>query len=347
MTVLMSEHGWVQFRSFPYAASPAARSLLERLVGFVFGGFRPFTSGNSLFIPELQSLSDFLKIPIDALRTQLDTMQARCAEIEERYPRFERLYRCRRRLLVQSALTLVGARLLSSCRRVLGADAEESAIERRRAALLFRAVFLGFSCRALRFLLVLLPTEKLRRLDDLAIAGVLAVVRSVHGICKELDVEVSSIESQRKRWYRVETFGEPEQKIDSLVLSQAVHEVSWVSHTCLSKLILLSTLRDNNTGKYHHPNLSRKFPSDVVSKTLAGIHKEACEELLRYQIAELVHELELYADQTRAERGNFLASWKRTRAYRTVKPTELDAFSSLCFELTFDVAVAVLDSRGT
>jgi hypothetical protein len=181
----------------------------------------------------------------------------------------------------------------------------------------------------------------------MAMVGVLSVMRSVQRIGNKLDVEVSSIEAQRKRWDRVEAFGKTDDGVDSLVLSQAVHEVSWVSQTCLSKLILLSTLRDNNTGKYHHPNLSRKFPSEVVSQALARIHRETCEELLRYPIADLVYELELYADQTRAERQNFLASWKGTRAYRTAKPTELDPFSSLCFELTLDVAVAVLDSRGT
>ena len=337
----------MQFRSLRPAALQAVRPLLGRLVAFVFGGFRPFTSGNSLFMPELQSLSDFLKIPLETLRVQLDTTQVRCGEIGERYPRFERPYRRRRRSLVQSALTLAGARMLSSCRRVLGADAEDSAIERRRAVLLFRATLLGISCRLLRFALVLLPTEKLRWLDDMAMVGVLSVMRSVQRIGNKLDVEVSSIEAQRKRWDRVEAFGKTDDGVDSLVLSQAVHEVSWVSQTCLSKLILLSTLRDNNTGKYHHPNLSRKFPSEVVSQALARIHRETCEELLRYPIADLVYELELYADQTRAERQNFLASWKGTRAYRTAKPTELDPFSSLCFELTLDVAVAVLDSRGT
>ena len=94
--------------------------------------------------------------------------------------------------------------------------------------------------------------------------------------------------------------GKPKTKSASLVLSDAVQEVSWVSPTCLSRLILLSTLRDNNTGQYRHPTLARKFPSDAVSRALARIHKEACEELLRYPIAELVYELELYADQTRA-----------------------------------------------
>jgi hypothetical protein len=337
----------VQFRSVENSPLDATRYLLGRLVGFVFGGFRPFTSGNSLFMPELQSLSDFSRIPIGTLCVQLDTTKVRCAEIGERYPRFERSYRRRRRSLAQSALTLAGARLLSLCRRVLGADAVDFATDSRRAALVFRATSLGVSCRVLRFVLVVISTEQLRWLDDAIMRSVLAVIRSVHKIGNKLDVEVSSIEAQRKRWDRVEAFGKTGNDIDSLVLSQAVHEVSWVSQTCLSKLILLSTLRDNNTGKYHHPSLSRNFPSDVVSQTLARIHREACEELLRYPIAELVYELELYADQTRAERQNFIASWKGTRAYRTAKPTELDAFSSLCFELTLDVAVAVLDARGT
>jgi hypothetical protein len=347
MSIFVGQHVWVHSRSIPQASSNVARCLLGRLVGFVFAGFRPFTSGNSLFMPELQSLSDFLKIPIETLRMRLDTTKLRCTEIGERYPRFQRPYRRRRRSLVQSALTLAGARLLSSCRRVLGADGASFATESRRAVLLFRTTSLGISCRILRFVLVLLPTEKLHWLDDIAIAGVLAVMRSVQRIDRNLDVEVSSIEAQRKGWDRVEAFGKAQDEGASLVLSDAEQEVSWVSPTCLSRLIFLATLRDNNTGQYRHPTLANKFPSDAVSRALTRIHRAACEELLRYPIADLVYELELYADQTRAERQNFLSTWKSTRAYRTVKPTELDPFSSLFFELTLDVAVAVLDSRGT
>jgi hypothetical protein len=271
----------------------------------------------------------------------------RCTEIGERYPRFQRPYRRRRRSLIQSALTLAGARLLSSCRKVLGADAGDFATYSRRTALLLRATSLGVRCRILRFVLILLPTDNFHWLDDLALVGVLSIMRTVQRIDKNLDIEVSSIEAQRKGWGRVEAYGKTHDEDASLVLSQAVQEVSWVSQTCLSRLILLSTLRDNNTGQYRHPTLAKKFPSEAVSRALTRIHREACEELLRYPIADLVYELELYADQTRAERQNFLSTWKSTRAYRTVKPTELDPFSSLFFELTLDVAVAVLDSRGT
>ena len=148
-----------------------------------------------------------LKIPIGTLCVQLDTTKARCAEIGERYPRFERSYRRRRRSLAQSALTLAGARLLSLCRRVLGTDAGDFATDSRRAALVFRATSLGVSCRVLRFVLVVISTEQLRWLDDATMRSVLAVIRSVHKIGNKLDVEVSSIEAQRKRWDRVEAFG--------------------------------------------------------------------------------------------------------------------------------------------
>ena len=179
-------------------------------------------------MPELQSLSDFSKIPIGTLCVQLDSTKARCAEIGERYPRFERSYRRRRRSLAQSALTLAGARLLSLCRRVVGADAVDFATDSRRAALIFRATSLGLSCRALRFILVVLSTEKLRWLDDATMRSVLVVIRAVYRVGNKLDVEVSSIESQRKRWDRVEAFGKTGDEVESLVLSQAAHEVSWV-----------------------------------------------------------------------------------------------------------------------
>ena len=140
----MGQHVWVHSRLVPKASSNIARCLLGRIVCFAFAGFRPFTSGSSLFMPELQSLSDFLKIPIETLRMRLDTTKLRCTEIGERYPRFQKPYRRRRRSLIQSALTLAGGRLLSLCRRVLGADAGDFVTDRRRTALLLRATF--FRC---------------------------------------------------------------------------------------------------------------------------------------------------------------------------------------------------------
>jgi hypothetical protein len=198
----------------------------------------------------------------------------------------------------------------------------------------------------LRLLLALIPTEKLHRLDDWATWQVLTLVRSAADVSQGLSAEVGAVEAARKRWNRVEAFGKSEEECTSIALAEAMHEVSWISETCLSRLILLSTMRDNNTGMYRHPMLARKFPPEIVSRALARVHKEACDELLQYPFGELVGELEHYVDQTGAQRSNVLANWKKTKAYRSAKPTDIDPFSALCLDLTFDVAVAVLDSRA-
>jgi hypothetical protein len=197
----------------------------------------------------------------------------------------------------------------------------------------------------LRLLLALVPTEKIRRLDDWATCHVLALVRSAADVSEGLSAEVGAVEAARKRWSRVEAFGKSEGECTSMALAEAMHEVSWISETSLSRLILLSTMRDNNTGMYRHPVLARKFPPEIVSRALAQVHKEACDELLRYPFRELVDELEHYVDQTAAQRSNVLANWKKTKAYRSAKPIDIDPFSALCLDLILDVAVAVLDSR--
>jgi hypothetical protein len=194
--------------------------------------------------------------------------------------------------------------------------------------------------------LSVLPAHS-RNLDDTILEAVLRLLRHIQGSVEELDSMADRIESHRRRWLRLEVIGRLEANEDALALSHAVHEISWFSHTLVSKLILLSTLRDNNTGMYHHPALSRRFSTSVVNNALARIHTQTCDELLKRPFAEIVDELEVYANQTRSGRHRLLGSWKSIRAYRSARPAELDAFSSLCFELTFDLALAALDSRSS
>src|SRR5262249_9658144 len=153
------------------------------------------------------------------------------------------------------------------------------------------------------------------------------------------------MELRRRGWSSLETYGLA-RIADNNVVSQVRDNIFWACPTQVSKLVALSTLRDNNTGVYRHPGLAEKFPPGSIDRMLSQFHREACEELLLLQFSELVEEMRLYADQAVPSRHELLRTWKRVRPYRLIHPTELDLFTSRCFELTLDTAVAALDLRS-
>jgi hypothetical protein len=119
----------------------------------------------------------------------------------------------------------------------------------------------------------------------------------------------------------------------------------WFCPTRVSKLIMVSTWRDNNSGKYYHPQLSQRFGDTVVTGALEEMHRTLCHELLGCRLTEIVEELEIYADQTGTDRQQFLRSWRRVRAYRATQPANLDVFTSSFFELAFEFAVEAMALR--
>jgi hypothetical protein len=187
----------------------------------------------------------------------------------------------------------------------------------------------------------------MRRIDDAVVLIVLAALGAAANLVQRLDQIGDSIQAGRRTWQQLEVvFGSGSRAPNLAALSQARQEVVWACPNRVSRLIFLATLRDNNTGMYRYPALSSRLEPAALDHMLSDIHRETCEELLSYSFSELVDELDTYAVQTRADRQSFLRTWRTLRAYRSVRPAGLDLFTSSYFEVTFDLAVAVLDLRS-
>lgn len=309
---------------------------------------RAFASEASSYIV-VESRSELNRVPCSLVRERLEGTQNTCAEISESYPWLEHAFRRRRRQLAVFALMLVRKRLsdaISAILRLLPAG--EPLSFTKRTTILSRGTSLGIYCGLLQHVLAFFPTERIPGIDDRAVGDVLSTVADAERLLARLDRIRKSLEARRKLWKKLFAYGPPKWgNATALSLSPEAlsQEVLWASPTRISKLILLSTLRDHNTGIYCHPSLSARLPGKVVSEALADLHNAACEDLLKCSFKDLVYDLGLYGDQTRATRHVLLNQWKKVRAYRVTRSADLDLFSALCFDLTLDFAVAALDSR--
>src|SRR4029077_1614771 len=115
----------------------------------------------------------------------------------------------------------------------------------------------------------------------------------------------------------------------------------------LDRLIYLASMRDYNTGLYHHEGLAARFSPEVACEALADCHREAFRELLLEPLKDLVEQLETYMISTRSEPLDFISTWKDLAPYRIAIPVGTD---SLAVELLFSnlkIALAILERQQT
>ena len=115
----------------------------------------------------------------------------------------------------------------------------------------------------------------------------------------------------------------------------------------LDRLIYLASMRDYNTGLYHHEGLAARFSPEVACEALADCHREAFRELLLAPLKDLVEQLETYMISTRTEPLDFISTWKDLAPYRIAIPVGTD---SLAVELLFSnlkIALAILERQQT
>lgn len=113
----------------------------------------------------------------------------------------------------------------------------------------------------------------------------------------------------------------------------------------LDCFLYLASLRDYNTGLYHHDGLASRFSEEVACEALAVCHREAFRQLLTSSLEDIVGQLHAYIAASSAEPGEFIPAWKNLKPYLIAVPAETDPLSAdyLCSNLK--VALAILESH--
>jgi len=113
----------------------------------------------------------------------------------------------------------------------------------------------------------------------------------------------------------------------------------------LDRFIYLSSMRDYNTGLYHHEGLASRYSPEVACEALADCHREAYRELLLCPLEELVNQMEAYIDSSHTPPRDFLSTWKELEPYRVAVPRVSEAFSADFLFSNFRVALAIVEDR--
>src|SRR5208337_534401 len=83
-----------------------------------------------------------------------------------------------------------------------------------------------------------------------------------------------------------------------------------------SQLVYLASLRDYNTGRYHHYGLESRYAAEVVDEGLRQCHVRLFEELVTLPLKEQTEDLLNFFESLKEDKTRLVEVWKRLRSYQ-------------------------------
>jgi len=112
-----------------------------------------------------------------------------------------------------------------------------------------------------------------------------------------------------------------------------------------SQLICLATLRDYNTGTYHHDGLAHVFSEPVAQMAMAACHEEVFERLVLCPLEPFVSQVERFILAASPDPQASLQAWEKLKAYTTTIPGHCKPQAADLFLSNVRTALIVLKSR--
>jgi hypothetical protein len=114
----------------------------------------------------------------------------------------------------------------------------------------------------------------------------------------------------------------------------------------LTRMLYLASLRDCNSGRYLHAQLSQKVGVEAGDHAISVCHQHIFRSLLNTPASGCALQLEEYIRYTRADRSVVLDTWLSLQAYRSTVPMHASALYCELFCLNIELALTILkDSR--
>ena len=112
-----------------------------------------------------------------------------------------------------------------------------------------------------------------------------------------------------------------------------------------ARLVYLASMRDYNTGEYHHAGLANQLTERLARRALEACHREVFRRLVLSSVKELVEQLEIYARSNGSAFPEFVRVWEKLQPYTVAVPLECNALTARFFALNIRAALAILQAR--
>jgi hypothetical protein len=113
----------------------------------------------------------------------------------------------------------------------------------------------------------------------------------------------------------------------------------------LNRLIYLASMRDYNSGRYHHAGLAGQFSEEAAREALETAHRELFWKLTTSPLEELVRQLEAYVQASHETPEELLRAWRTLRPYHVAIPLDVEPGAARLFVSNLKLALEVLQQR--
>jgi hypothetical protein len=109
-----------------------------------------------------------------------------------------------------------------------------------------------------------------------------------------------------------------------------------------SRLIYLASLRDHNTGRYHHYGLEERYPADAVNDGLRRCHAAVFKDLIELPLEEQTQDLLAFFESLREEKARLVEVWDRLRSYKILPPEDCHPLARQLFDSNMVIILRIL-----
>ncbi len=109
-----------------------------------------------------------------------------------------------------------------------------------------------------------------------------------------------------------------------------------------SRLVYLASLRDYNTGRYHHYGLETRYSSEAVDEALRRCHAKVFEELLARPLQAQSQDLLGFFESLKDETSRLVKTWQTLRSYQMLPPEECHPLARELFDKNVDIILNIL-----
>jgi hypothetical protein len=109
-----------------------------------------------------------------------------------------------------------------------------------------------------------------------------------------------------------------------------------------SQLVYLASLRDYNTGRYHHYGLETRFAPEVVDEGLRQCHVRIFEELVALPLKEQTEDLLNFFESLKEDKARLVGVWRRLRSYQILPPDGCHPLARELFDANIEIMLRIL-----
>jgi len=109
-----------------------------------------------------------------------------------------------------------------------------------------------------------------------------------------------------------------------------------------NRLIYLASLRDYNTGRYHHYGLETRYSGDGVDEGLRRCHIKAFEDLMALSLEAQTQDLLTFFESLKEEKSRLVESWQRLRSYQMLPPEKCHPLAREMFDKNIGIILRIL-----